>query len=73
MTDDEKCGVYTYDSMLDLLAMKQMRLRAEIDGFLAARDGRMIGGYGIPDLQDSYQTGFYLGKLYLAKDKDGKP
>ena len=60
-------GSFTYDTYLAHLIEREQRVRAEIEGFVNAKDLSSPGRYGIPDLAESYAVGFHLGKLYLKK------
>jgi hypothetical protein len=65
----EMTGEFTYDSYLAHLIEREQRVRAEIEGFVTAKDLSSPGAYVIPELSDSYEVGFHLGKLYLKKDR----
>lgn len=59
---------FTYDTYLAHLIEREQRVRAEIEGFVNAKEMLHPGLYGIPDLAESYEVGFHLGKLYLKKE-----
>jgi len=61
-------GEFTYETYLAHLIEREQRVRAEIQGFVNAKDLPSPGLYGIPDLAESYAVGFHLGKLYLKKE-----
>lgn len=65
-------GEFTYDSYLAHLVEREQRCRAEIAGFIDARTLDYIGKYGIPELDESYQVGFHIGKMYLTKGEELK-
>ena len=73
-TDDEKTGTFTYESYLEHLEARSIRTEAEIDGF---KDAAMLPNEKIGntweshDNRTSYETGFYLGQLYLKKKEQG--
>ncbi len=66
-------GEFTYDTYLAHLIEREQRCRAEIEGFVNANELRQPGLYGIPELRESYELGFHLGKMYLKKGEEPEP
>ena len=64
---------FTYDTYLAHLIEREQRCRAEIEGFVDAKELDYLGTYGIPELAESYRVGFHLGKVYLAKKEESQP
>jgi len=61
-------GSFTYDTYLAHLVVREQRCKAELAGFLDAKDRENPGSYGIPELIESYEMGYHLGKIYLQKE-----
>ena len=75
MTNDEKTGLFTYESYLEHLESRVTRANAELVGFLNANPhtpgGQIAHNYLTGDLLDHYTIGLTLGQMYLKKKEQG--
>lgn len=75
MTDDEKTGLFTYESYLQHLLARERRAHAERVGFIDASLGPRLRKHITPtctkEFIEGYDTGFALGQIYLKKKEQG--